>query len=166
MKSSEVLDAAPEHRGNLNPSFELGVLDQIITFRLRLIRNRLADRFRSGEWRDGLKHGEFTVLALTAANPGMSQNDLSRCSGFDKTTIVAILDDLERRGWAQRTRDPSDRRRHQVEVTADGLSMLDELLDHALENERAATGALSASELKHFMVGLEKIYRALSAQEG
>jgi MarR family transcriptional regulator, lower aerobic nicotinate degradation pathway regulator len=34
--------------------------------------------------------------------------------------MVGLLDDLEQRGLARRERDPDDRRRHRVSITAQG----------------------------------------------
>src|SRR3954469_14114445 len=43
------------------------------------------------------------------------------------TNLVAILNDLERRGYATRRRDPDDRRRHLVQVSKKGLAVIDKV---------------------------------------
>jgi len=143
------------------PGFSLGVLEDVLTFRLRRIRNYLTDSFRQGAWRDGLRPGEFTTLALIAANPGISQIDLAREGGFDQASLVGIMDDLERRGWAERRKHRDDRRRHSIEATPTGRSALKELLARALENEREARAALTPDELAAFMGALDKMYHRL-----
>jgi DNA-binding MarR family transcriptional regulator len=141
--------------------FALGVLDTLLNFRLRRIRNHLTERYRQETRRLGLSAGAFSVLALIEANPGISQVDLARFGSFDRTVMVGIIDDLEGRGWAHRAGDPNDRRRHQVEITEAGREALDGMLARALDNERPAREALTAAELKVFRIALDKIYRQL-----
>ncbi|SOB79498.1 DNA-binding transcriptional regulator, MarR family [Sphingomonas guangdongensis] len=145
----------------LAESFSLGVLDQLINFRLRHIRNYLTDCYRKETLALGLKAGAFGVMAVIDANPGISQIDLARFGGYDQTVLVGVLDDIEQRGWATRTRDPSDRRRHRVALTNEGKVALDGLLARALENERPAREALTAAELRDFRAALDKIYHHL-----
>ena len=145
--------------------YSIGVLEDVLVFRLRRIRNYMTETFRAGGWRDGMRPGEFTTLALIVANPGISQIDLARVGGFDQTSLVAVMDDLERRKWAVRSKDPEDRRRHRIKPTRAGIKALDMLLDRALENEREARLALTDSELADFMAALDKIYHRLIGPE-
>ncbi|MEW9514577.1 MarR family winged helix-turn-helix transcriptional regulator [Streptomyces bacillaris] len=46
------------------------------------------------------------------------------CLAIDPATMVTSLDDLERAGYAERTRDPQDRRRYAVDITDDGRKVL------------------------------------------
>jgi DNA-binding MarR family transcriptional regulator len=142
-------------------SFDMGVLDQLLNFRLRRIRNHLTERYREETLAKGLRPGAFSVLALIDANPGIAQIDLARFGGYDQTALVGIIDDFEARGWARRTRDPADRRRHRIEATDDGREALKEMLARAVENERPACEVLDADELAAFRAALDKIYRLL-----
>jgi DNA-binding MarR family transcriptional regulator len=40
---------------------------------------------------------------------------------------VAILNELEQRGYAKRRRDPEDRRRHLVEVSGKGVAVIEQV---------------------------------------
>lgn len=145
----------------LASEFELGCLDELLNFRLRRLRNHLTERYREETRRLGLRAGAFSVLALIDANPNISQIDVARFGGFDQTVLVGILDDLERRGWATRSKDPADRRRHRVKLTPQGRRGLADLLARAQENERPACEALDPTELAAFRAALDKIYRSL-----
>ena len=145
----------------ISGKFAVGVLDQLLNFRLRQIRNRLTVCYRDETFKLGLAAGAFTVLALVDANPGIAQIDLARFGGFDPTALVGIIDDLEHRGWAKRSRDPTDRRRYQLDATDQGRAALEEMLARAIENEKPARDALSDEELLQFRNGLEKIYQRL-----
>lgn len=55
---------------------------------------------------------------------GAPQQELADALGIDANMVVLVLNELEDRGWAERRRDPHDRRRHRVELTAEGSSAL------------------------------------------
>ena len=58
---------------------------------------------------------------LSAAMSGAhTQKQLANVVGLDKTTMVAVLDDLEAAGLAARVPSATDRRAHVVEVTPAG----------------------------------------------
>ena len=49
------------------------------------------------------------------------------CLHLDTTNLVAILNELEQRGYATRTSDKEDRRRHLVEVSKKGIALIEEV---------------------------------------
>lgn len=78
-----------------------------------------------------------------------TQAQLAERAWMDKTTMVNVLDEMERRGLASRTLSPTDRRVRVVAVTAKGRSMLaradalvqatyDDVLDALTPTQRAA----------------------------
>lgn len=142
--------------------YGLGVLDEILVFKLRRIRDVLTQAFRASSTEGrGLRAGEFSVLALIDANPCISQIDLARVGGFDQTILVGVIDDLESRNWVTRQQSGEDRRRKVLQITRSGRAALNQLLQQALENEAPAMKALSAVELRQFRRSLDAIYRAL-----
>ncbi|MBK6803201.1 MarR family transcriptional regulator [Novosphingobium sp.] len=141
--------------------FSMGVLDELLNFRMRRIRNCLTEKYRRETLKMGQRAGAFSILALIDANPGIAQIDLARFAGYDQTALVGIIDDMESKGWTTRTRDPADRRRHQVQITDAGREALAVLTAAAIENEREAREALSPEELEVFRIWLDRIYRKL-----
>ncbi|MET0337022.1 MAG: MarR family winged helix-turn-helix transcriptional regulator [Caulobacter sp.] len=101
----------------------------------------------------------FSALALIGANPGLSQKTLAREVGFDKATIVAILDNMERQGWTERRRSSTDRRRHLLFVTAAGAKALEAMTVLARENEAHINAALTKSEQATLQTLLDKVYK-------
>src|SRR3546814_14870585 len=68
----------------------------------------------------GLTPGQFGVLAIVVANPGLKQIELGTALGVDRSTIVAAVDKLEKRGLIERRPVPHDRRAHALTLTAEG----------------------------------------------
>jgi DNA-binding MarR family transcriptional regulator len=53
-------------------------------------------------------------------------SELGKLFVFDPSTLVPLVDDLERKGLVARTKDPNDRRRTPLVATAAGLALLRE----------------------------------------
>jgi DNA-binding MarR family transcriptional regulator len=68
----------------------------------------------------GLRDRHLMALVILNADDGQSQQDLARHLSLDPTLVVALVDDLEEQGLCKRTRDPEDRRRHVIQLTAKG----------------------------------------------
>ncbi len=60
---------------------------------------------------------------LDAEGP-LSQQRLAERQGVDRTTMVAIVDELERAGAVERRRDSSDRRAYALHMTRKGRRLL------------------------------------------
>lgn len=136
----------------------IGVLASLLGFRMRRIHSHLTRSFSARLGEEALKPGGFSALALIAANPGLSQQMLSAELGQDKATVVALLDELERRGWAERRRDGADRRRHHLHVTTAGRTILNRMAAEAAANERMVVAALTSEEAETLMRLLDKVY--------
>lgn len=72
----------------------------------------------------GLSALHFGALSAVKAAGPMSQQVLGEYVKKDRTTIVAIVDELEQMGLVERRRNPSDRRAYALEVTEEGSRWL------------------------------------------
>jgi len=143
---------------------QLGVLNDVMGFRLRRIQNHLAKAFIEQANNPG-KSGVFSIMALIAANPGVSQVRLAQEAGVDKTALVALLDYIEEMGWVQRRRAKEDRRKHSLSLTAKGEKALLDLTDRAHEAEASARASLTAAELDQLLALLDKLYASCFREE-
>lgn len=73
----------------------------------------------------GMRLRYFYVLAALESDLSLSQQDLSRLLHLDPTTMVALIDEMERAGHVERRRNPSDRRRYILRLTDDGRDALE-----------------------------------------
>lgn len=138
----------------------LGRLGNYLGFRLRRVQNQLSRDFqaKAAEW--NLRAGMFSSLEVIACNPRMSQVELSAEVGLDKSAIVPLVDDLEARGWVERTRSPRDRRRNELKITQAGRAELDRIFAVLAETEHDALAVLTPEERETINRALDKVHRA------
>jgi DNA-binding MarR family transcriptional regulator len=67
---------------------------------------------------------QLSVLRVLSHEGSHTLSDLSRKFGVDPSTLVPTADALERKGWVSRGRDPKDRRRFPLTLTAEGETVL------------------------------------------
>ena len=106
---------------------------------------------RASAWRlgrslaeSGLGWVEYAVLHHLDAQGPVAQRELAGALRIQPSNIVALLDDLQRRGLLHRAPDPADRRRHRVELTPRGLAMLARATKAALTAEADLVAPLTA----------------------
>jgi len=67
---------------------------------------------------------QYSVLAVIAANPGLSQADLADRLGIERARLVRLLDRLDQRGLTRRLNSRTDRRSHALRLTPAGQRTL------------------------------------------
>jgi DNA-binding MarR family transcriptional regulator len=97
----------------------------------------------------GLRPRHLIALKLLSEHGPTSQQGLAEALSLDPSNVVGLLNELEERGLITRRRDPADRRRHIVELSAAGagelclaqarLSRVEDDLLSALSAEERAT---------------------------
>jgi DNA-binding MarR family transcriptional regulator len=82
---------------------------------------------------------QYTLLRSALAYPGLDQATAGAHTGMDKSTVVSLVDRLERRGLLRRADDPDDRRKRRLFLTDAGqdflaaaIPVIDQLSDELL----------------------------------
>ncbi len=140
------VQAAPAQELSRRAGF---LLVQLGTHRHRRFAERLAPL--------DLHPRHFGMLSQLAVNEGQSQQALSNALGIHRSAIVALVDDLERRGLAERRRDPTDRRAYTLYLTPDGRELLAELERAADDDEAELLTALGAQERSQLISLLQRV---------
>jgi DNA-binding MarR family transcriptional regulator len=108
---------------------------------------------------DARRYHYALLAALEEFGPA-SQASLGRRCGIDRSDIVAIVNELERKALIERAQDPTDRRRNTITITPAGLQHLrqldvvmekiqDDLLDMLDADERRTLVALLTRIVDH-----------------
>jgi DNA-binding MarR family transcriptional regulator len=74
----------------------------------------------------GLRASHHALLRVLRACGAISQQDIAHRLFVDPSTIVSLVDHLEKAGLVTRRRNPADRRVSLIELTADGEQRLAE----------------------------------------
>jgi DNA-binding MarR family transcriptional regulator len=75
----------------------------------------------------GIRPRHVAALIELRDRGELTQQTLCGQLHLDPTNLVAILNELEQRGYATRRRDPEDRRRHLVEISSKGVAVIEKV---------------------------------------
>ena len=98
-----------------------------------------------------LAQADFTLtqwIVLIQVRDGLSRtaSDIASDLGHDSGALTRVLDQLERRGYLQRSRSANDRRVVELKLTPAGKMIIDELLPLVVDQTNVALAPLSKSE--------------------
>jgi MarR family transcriptional regulator, lower aerobic nicotinate degradation pathway regulator len=114
-------------------------------------------RLCGGQFEHNLRGPHLLILSSLEDYGASSQKEISERLGIDASDLVALLDDLEKAGLANRERDERDRRRYAVMMTPAGVKMLrDRMIDVERMNEEmlAPLTAGERAELNRLLLKL------------
>lgn len=81
-------------------------------------------RFEVALQQTGLRPRHVLALTILRDHGAMTQGGLGDALHLDPANLVGLLNELEHRSLLERRRDPNDRRRHIVELSAAGRTTL------------------------------------------
>jgi DNA-binding MarR family transcriptional regulator len=93
----------------------------------------------------------------------MPPSELGERLQVTRATVTGVVDSLERRGYVRRTPHPVDRRSLFVEITPEGLTVLQEVRTIVHRNERAWMAVLSPGELREYIDLLHRIQDSVTS---
>lgn len=144
-----------EHRGRGGNAFLLSQLGAAAAA-------DFADRLRDVD----LSPAQAGLLRAVRAAPGRTQSALADQLGMVPSTLVAMLDELERRGMLERRRHETDRRRHALHLSTAGEELFERLAVVARAHEQAWMEALAPAEQATLAALLQKLVAARGLTPG
>ncbi|QDZ15886.1 MarR family winged helix-turn-helix transcriptional regulator [Humibacter ginsenosidimutans] len=117
-----------------------------IGFLLSQLGTRSAEVFAEQVRALGVTPSEAGVVRIIGRGPAITQRELADRLGTAPSRVVALVDGLERKGLAQRTRGETDRRAQHLGLTESGRALLDELRKAAEAQEATIAKGLSAEQ--------------------
>jgi len=91
---------------------------------------------------------QYAVLTTVAQREGLSQTDLVRLTGIDRSTLADVVQRLLRRGIIQRERTTQDGRTYAVTLSEEGRELLDSIKPHARRADRTVLSCLGDEDGK------------------
>jgi DNA-binding MarR family transcriptional regulator len=96
------------------------------------------------------------LIVLDAEGP-LPQQRVAERQGIDRTTMVAVMDQLERLGAVERRRDERDRRAYAVHITRRGRRLLKQATDVIRAAEEEFLAPLAQTEQRRLRAALRKV---------
>ena len=102
---------------------DMSALTTIVGYPLRRVQLAVFDDFNRRFAALSLSPAQYSALVTIGANPGRKQSEIAGALGIQRPNFVAMMDELERRGLAERLRTPTDRRSRALALTAVGAAL-------------------------------------------
>jgi DNA-binding MarR family transcriptional regulator len=102
----------------------------------------------------GMTALQYTALTVLERHPDLSSAQLARNSFVTAQTMADMVKALEDRGLVERHRDPADRRRLVLALTADGRALLRRYRGPVAELEKRMLSGLTPGEAAELRRGL------------
>jgi DNA-binding MarR family transcriptional regulator len=94
----------------------------------------------------GVTARQVAVMRAIHRPQPQAQGDVARQMGIDRTTMVALVDELQDKNLVRRRPDAADRRKNVVELTDAGRAILQQANQAAAQSEQEFLRPLSAGQ--------------------
>lgn len=138
-------------------ALDLSGLTDLLGFQLRRAQISVFQHFSRTVGGVGITPALFGLMMIVSKNEGLSQSRLAHALGIDVSTMVAMIDRIEKKGWMKRQKSNVDRRSHALYLTKAGRKLLDSLSLLVEEHENKFFNDLDLSEKKTLLALLKKI---------
>jgi DNA-binding MarR family transcriptional regulator len=108
----------------------------------------------------GIRPHEWAALNCLDEQHELSQKEVAELLGIDRTTMVALVDELQGKGLVQRRPQPEDRRKNVVTLTIEGRTMLRRGALLADDCERRFLAVLDHPDAEHLKQALQVVVAA------
>jgi DNA-binding MarR family transcriptional regulator len=133
-------------------------LEGFLPYRLSVLSNTVSSAIAAAYFANfGLSIPEWRVVAVLAANPGLSAAEVTARTAMDKVAVSRAVATLLAAGRLRRTTAPADRRRTHLALTPAGTRVYAQVVPMALSYERQLVAPLSKDE----RATLDRILRVL-----
>lgn len=122
-------------------------LENFLPYRLSVLSNTVSSAIAASYFMNfGLTIPEWRVMAVLAANPGLSAAEVTVRTAMDKVAVSRAVAGLLATGRLQRTTAPADRRRTHLALTRAGERVYARVVPLALQYERNLLATLNARD--------------------
>jgi len=136
-------------------------LEKFLPYRLSVLSNTVSSAIAAAYFMNfGLSIPEWRVMAVLAANPGLSAAEVTARTAMDKVAVSRAVAHLLERGLLTREMHGDDRRRSVLTLSEAGYRIYDEIVPLALGRERQLLAALTPEE----RIQLDRIMDKLASQ--
>jgi DNA-binding MarR family transcriptional regulator len=133
-------------------------LEKFLPYRLSVLSNTVSSAISAAYFMNfGLTIPEWRVMAVLAANSGLSAAEVTARTAMDKVAVSRAVAALQSAGRLHRTTAPADRRRTHLALTRAGMRVYAQVVPMALQYERNLVAPLTPRDL----ATLDRLVRVL-----
>src|SRR5579862_6700235 len=140
-----------------------GGLSQSVTHLLHRVLQLALDYHAEASGPAGLTQRQYTVLAAAGAADGVSQSDLVRATGIDRSTLADLVARMISKGLLERERSATDARANTVRVSEAGKLALAEGGKPAARSDERLLDLLPPKKRESFVKTLTTLATAADA---
>lgn len=124
-----------------------------------------ADRFNEATGGVQITQRQFAVLTAVADEEGLTQTQLVRATGIDRSTLAELVARMAAKGLLLRERAPGDARANSVRFTDEGRKLYETALAGAKAADEAILSALPKGKRANFVESLTRIARTIELDD-
>jgi DNA-binding MarR family transcriptional regulator len=143
-----------------------GGLSQSATHLLHRVLQLALDYHAEASGPTGLTQRQYTVLAAAGAGDGVSQSDLVRATGIDRSTLADLVARMIAKGLLERERSSTDARANTVRLSEAGRIALVEGGKPAAKSDARLLDLLPTKKRETFLKTLATLAAAADAGGG
>ena len=136
-------------------------LDQLIGYNLKRVYILVQNDFRQVLTDDDISPRMFSVLSMSVESAGITQSEVARQLGIERSGLVSIIDDMERRGLLNRMPVEGDRRAQALHPTEEGRAVYERALTAVFGHEERIFSVLSPEERAKLLELLMRVRRSV-----
>jgi DNA-binding MarR family transcriptional regulator len=138
-------------------ALDLSALTEITGYPLRRAQMAVFDDFNRRFAALDLSPAQYSALVAIADNPGRKQSEIAGALGIQRPNFVAMMDELERRGLAERLPSHADRRSHALVLTGRGRELVARARVVQTEQEEAIVRLVGAEGRRTLVALLRRL---------
>lgn len=131
----------------------------LVGYNLKRAYMRMHADFRDTLGQQGFTQRTFSVLSMVCENPQISQSEIARALGIERSGTVVIVDELEGKDLIVRDKVTGDRRTYALHATAAGRAAYQTALAAVQAHEARMLGELTLAEREQLRQLLSHIHR-------
>ena len=123
------------------------------------------DRFNDATGGMQITQRQFAVLTALAEKEGLTQTQLVKTTGIDRSTLAELVSRMTAKGLLRREKAPGDARANAVHFTDEGRKLYETALAGARAADAAILEALPKNKRANFVQSLTRIARTIELDE-
>lgn len=123
---------------------DLGPLPGLVGYMLRRAQLAIFNDFIKTCAAEDIRPILYAILTVIDRNPGVRQGEVGAALAIKRSNFVSLLNELESRGLATRTRHATDGRSYALDLTAEGKALIRRLNTLVAGHERRLLDAFGA----------------------